>query len=156
MPIIFRNHCLIDLSHIKSLAIKSQPKGNRENFNSLYFYGENAMFRDSRLFTKNLLVVIRQVASEKKQQDAIFEQITPQQMQCQMLGDGKQHGRHKTLVCRELTLSRIDRGRGGDFFSSLLLRYSLHRVKFTSKCLVMGVLKTTVPPPNSLRAPTPL
>lgn len=43
---VFRKHCLIDLSHVESLAINSQPKGNREIFNSEYFYGENAMFRD--------------------------------------------------------------------------------------------------------------
>ena len=88
MLIVFRKHCLIDLSHIKSLAIKSQPKGNRENFNSMYFfffflfffnfifklyitvlvlpnasilpnnsmyfYGENAMFRDSGLFKESI------------------------------------------------------------------------------------------------------
>ena len=52
MLIVFRKHCLIDLSHIKSLAIKSQPNGNREN--CMYFYGENPMFRDSGLFKESI------------------------------------------------------------------------------------------------------
>lgn len=46
MLTVFRKYRLIDLPHVESLAINSQPKGNREIFNSEYFYGENAMFRD--------------------------------------------------------------------------------------------------------------